>query len=80
MKNSWWNKQVTWSIFVKFILVFNTIFLFWCWRFAYTGDLIDKEREDYYYHLEKVNELQDELIKSYRKILKEEGILNVRNI
>lgn len=79
MKNKWWNKQVTWGILIKFIISLNIIFLVFCWLFAYTGDLVDKEREDYYYHLEKVNELQSELIKAYRKILREEGILNVRN-
>ena len=63
----WWNKPVTWNIFVKFIIAFNIIALTVCWRFAYIGDLIDKEEQEYYQYLEERCKLQEELIKLYRE-------------
>lgn len=65
----WWNKPVTWNIFVKFMIVFNVLALAICWRFAYIGDIEDKERQNYYNYLEQKVELQNNLIDMYKKYI-----------
>lgn len=64
----WWNKQVTWGILVKFMITLNLVALAICWRFAYIGDIIDKEEREYYQYLEERVELQKEIIELYRNL------------
>ena len=62
----WWNKPVTWNILVKFMITLNIVALAIYWRFAYIGDLVDKEEQEYHQYLEERVELQSELIQLYR--------------
>ena len=66
-KKHWWNKEVTWNIFIKLMVVINIIWLMNCYRIAYIGDIIDEEQVKYYSYLEKRVELQEELLNFYRK-------------
>ena len=67
----WWNKPVTWNILVKFMITLNILALAICWRFAYIGDLKDKEEQEYLNYLEERVETQSELIKLYRNYVQE---------
>ena len=64
----WWNKPVTWGILVKFMITLNLIALAICWCFAYIGDIINKEEQEYYQYLEERVELQQEIIELYHNI------------
>ena len=66
----WWNKPVTWNILVKFIITINILALAICWSFAYIGDLVDKEEQEYYQYLEERVKLQAEIIDLYHKLYK----------
>ena len=66
----WWNKPVTWNILIKFMLILNILALAICWRFAYIGDLADKEEQEYYQYLEERVKLQAEIIDLYHKLYK----------
>lgn len=65
----WYQKEVTWGILVKFMIVLNLVVLAICWRFAYIGDIIDKEEQEYYQYLEERIKLQSELIELQRRLL-----------
>lgn len=66
----WWNKPVTWNILVKFMITLNILALAICWRFAYIGDLVDKEEQEYYQYLEERVKLQADVIDLYHKLYK----------
>ena len=51
------------------MIVFNVLALAICWRFAYIGDIEDKERQNYYNYLEQKVELQNNLIDMYKKYI-----------
>lgn len=65
----WYQKEVTWGILLKFMIVLNLVVLAICWRFAYIGDIIDKEQQEYYEYLENRVELQSEIIELQRRLL-----------
>ena len=56
------NRPVTFGLLTKFIISLNIVVLVICWRFAYTGDLEDKEEQEYMEYLEERVETQEKLI------------------
>ena len=56
------NRPVTFGLLTKFIISLNVVVLATCWRFAYIGDLEDKEEQEYMEYLEKRVETQEKLI------------------
>lgn len=65
------NRPATFGLLTKFMIVLNLVVLAICWRFAYIGDLKDKEEQEYLNYLEERVETQSELIKLYRNYVQE---------
>lgn len=62
-------KEVTFSIFLKFMVALNLVALAICFRFAYTGDIEEAEEQEYITYLEERVETQSELIELQRRII-----------
>lgn len=59
----WLKRPVTNSLLMKLMISLNVVVLCICWRFAYIGDIKDKEEQEYYQHLEEMNEKYKEVLK-----------------
>lgn len=68
----WYEKEVKWGFFVKFMITLNILCLCICFRFAYISDIIEEDEEEYIQYLETRVELQSELLEAYRKLIWEE--------
>ena len=61
------NKEVTWSMFVKVIICINAIILGYCYALAKAGDQVDSETLQYLEYLEHRVEIQEQLLEYYKK-------------
>ena len=59
----WLKRPVTNSLLMKFMISLNVVVLGICWRFAYIGDIKDKEEQEYYQYLEEMNERYKEVLR-----------------
>lgn len=65
------NRPVKIGLFLKLIICLNVVFLAFCMRIAYIGDLKDEEMQQYYNYLENRITIQSELIQAQQMLLNE---------